>query len=496
VVHDQLAAVDLGSNSFHLLVARYDDAHGLKVIDRLRDPVRLGGGLDDGHNISPQARDTALRCLERFGQRLRGMPASAVRAVGTNALRQAKNAADFQAAAEQALGFSIEIIAGVEEARLIYLGVAHALAEESRRRLVIDIGGGSTEVIVGERYEPVEMDSLFIGCVSHSLARFPNGAITRKAMERAVLAAEQEFEPIAWRYRRLGWEQAIGSSGTIRAVAQLVSQQSGADGPVTAESLERLLRAMVEAGHTDRLQLAGLDPDRARVLPGGAAILAAAFRSLGIEQMRVSSGALREGLIYDLVGRLAHEDARDRSARAMAVRYSADPDQVARVADTAVNALGQVAGPWSLDVEQDGQLLGWAASLHEVGLHVAHTRYHKHGAYIVENADLPGFSRGEQRVLALLVRAHRRKFPMALFKEWREPQRTRLVRLAQLLRLAVVLHRARGGSAVPAFRLEAGAAGFRLEFEPGWLEAHPLTAADLAEESQFLAAVGLELDVA
>jgi len=495
VVHEQLAAIDLGSNSFHLLVARYDDARGLQVIDRLREPVRLGAGLDRKRNLREDAREAALRCLERFGQRLRGMPAQAVRAVGTNTLRQARNAPDFQLAAEQALGFPIEVISGVEEARLIYLGVAHTRAEDDRRRLVIDIGGGSTEVIVGERYEPVAMDSLFMGCVSHSYGWFHDGAITRKSMERAVLAAEQEFEPVAELYRGLGWDQAIGASGTIRAVSQLVGKDGTAGGTITNDALTRLSRSLVEAGHVDRVALGGLDPDRGRVLPGGVAILVAAFRALGIEQMDVSAGALREGLIFDLVGRLGHEDARDRTVRAMSARYGADAAQVERVMATALSALAQVADRWSLDPDRDGQLLSWAVALHEIGLQVAHTRYHKHGSYLVENADMPGFSRDEQRMLALLVRSHRRKFPMALFKDWREPARTRLVRLAMLLRLAVVLHRARSGSSEADFRLHAHSGGLRVAFDPQWIEAHPLIAADLGEEAQFLASVGLELSV-
>jgi len=489
---ETVAAVDLGSNSFHMLVARPNGAE-LVVVDRLREMVRLAAGLDEQRHLDRDAQRRALDCLERFGQRLRDMPQGSVRAVGTNTLRSAHNAGEFIEAAERALGHPIEIISGVEEARLIYLGVAQSTPGHTGPRLVMDIGGGSTELIIGQGFEPHRMESLYMGCVSMSRRHFPDGTISTKRWQRALLAARQELEPLEASYRDLGWEEVIGASGTIRAVRSVVQDAGWSPTGISRESLVRLAEELLKAGEVDKLKLGGLSAERAPVFPGGVAVLLATFDALGIEQMRVSDGALREGLLYDLLGRIRHEDVRSRSVGSLAERYHVDGEQGERVARTAGHCLEQVAPAWELEGEETAQWLDWAGRLLEIGLDIAHNQYHKHGAYILENADLAGFSRQEQRVLAALVRLHRRKFAMdvikALPKDWHQP----VTYLAILLRLSALLHRSRSPAPPPAFTLETADKALHLGFPPGWLDEHPLTRADLEQEAGYLKAARLSL---
>lgn len=481
-----IAAVDLGSNSFHMVVARDVNGH-LNVLDRLREPVRLAAGLNASGELDAAAFSRAIACLERFGQRLRDMPSGSVRAVGTNTLRQARNSDNFLEAAAAALGHPIEIISGLEEARVIYLGVSHSLHGHPGQRLVMDIGGGSTELIIGDGFDSIHMESLYMGCVSLSQEHFADGYISAKAMRRAEIAAGQELQGIEQDYRRLGWTSAVGSSGTIRAVGDVVHAMGWGDTGITMQALQRLREAMVSAGHISRLDaLQGLPPERAPVFPGGVAILIATFAALGIERMDVSDGALREGLLYDLMGRIRHEDVRSRTIGTLSDRYHVDKEQGRRVHDTAIYCLHQVMHTWKLEEECAASLLEWAAQLHEIGLAVAHSGYHKHGAYLLEFSDMPGFSRQEQKALAALVRSHRRKFSPAVFRVLPEMQREQLMRLSVLLRLAVLLHRSRADFPLPPFYLEGDGKSLALRFPAGWLELHPLTQADLMQEADVL----------
>lgn len=488
----EVAAIDLGSNSFHMVVARVEGA-GLKVVDRLREPVRLAAGLDADKRLDPAAVERALACLERFGQRLRELPAGAVRAVGTNTLRKARDRRAFIAAAGRALGHKVEVVSGYEEARLIYLGVAHSVADDGDRRLVMDIGGGSTEIIIGERFAPRRMESLHMGCVSATAGHFSDGAITAARLERAELAAQRELEPVAEAFRELGWYRAVGASGTIRAIARTLRESGWDDGGITPKGLARLRKALLKAGHVDRLDLKGLGAERAQVIPGGFAVLAGAFAQLGVERMEAADGALREGLLYDLLGRIRHEDVRSASVIGLARRYHADSGHAGRVETTALYLLGQVAGSWQLPEGTPARMLGWAAQLHEVGLDISHSQYHKHGAYIVGWSDLAGFSRDEQQVLATLVRAHRRKFPLGQFRDLPGDWSEQAMCLAVLLRLAVVLHRGRSARPLPAVTLSASGRELALGFPGGWLERHPLAGADLEEEAAYLARAGFRL---
>ncbi len=486
-----VAALDLGSNSFHLIVAQMQDGR-LHVIDRLQEMVRLGGGLDERDHLLPAARARALACLARFGQRLRGFPRGSVRAVGTNTLRRMHNAAEFLNAAERVLGHPIDIIAGREEARLIYQGMARSWPDDGRPRLVIDIGGGSTEIILGQGLDAITMESLYMGCVSLSEGYFGDGVLSDKAMSRAETAARLELRPVQAQFRH-GWETVIGTSGTIRAVRSVLRAQGWTDGTITPTALRRLRAALVSARHLDRLKLPGLAADRAAVFPGGVAILLAAHESLGIKRMLVADGALREGLLYDLAGRLRREDVREHTVAVLARRFHADLAQAQRVMRTARHGFEYVARKWGL-TEDDERLLNWAARLHEIGLAVAHNQYHKHGAYLAEKSDLPGFSWQTQRQLAAIIRGHRRKFPAEVFDALPEPQRSAARRLCILLRLAVLLHRSRSGSTPRGLRLQAGRRSLKIRFARGWLGRHPLTQADLVQEAAWLRAARITLE--
>lgn len=489
---ETLAAIDLGSNSFHIVVARAVDGQ-LVIVDRLKEMVQLGAGLDDSRRLSSDAQQRALECLERFGQRVRSLPQENVRVVGTNTLRVARNADSFLDRAEQALGHPIEIISGIEEARLIYAGVAHGLGPKDERRLVVDIGGGSTELVIGERFVPLDLESLYIGCVTLTKRHFAEGKISGKRFRRAEVAALQELERVQKRFRRLGWKVAIGASGTIKTVAAIVTAEGWSQRAITRDALKKLTNAILDVTTVDDLSLRGLTKSRAPTMPGGVAVLSAIFQSLEIDEMQVSDGALREGLLNDLLGRFLHQDVRTATVESLMNRYRVDREQARRVEKTLLSLLPQVLSGWNLPERRSFELCSWASCLHEVGLDIAHSAYHKHGGYVLENSDMPGFSRQEQRLLAALVRAHRRKFPVGIFKSL--PASARMTEhLAVLLRLSVLLHRSR--TDVPPVAVVAGKRSLEVRFPPGWLEAHPLTLADLQEESEFLRAADFELKTA
>jgi exopolyphosphatase / guanosine-5'-triphosphate,3'-diphosphate pyrophosphatase len=489
---DTVAAVDLGSNSFHMIVAHLDNGQ-LKIIDRLRESVRLGAGLDERKQLTPEAQQRALDCLSRFGQRLRALPHRAVRVVGTNTLRQLRDGGAFLRTAAVALGHPIEVIAGREEARLIYLGVAHGLAVGPGQRLVVDIGGGSTELILGQGMKPRERESLFMGCVSMSQRFFPDGKVTQQAMERAVTHCRLELRPVRAMFSAPRWRLAVGSSGTIKAIRNITQAMGWNERGISRSGLKKLRKALVAAGHVDKVQLEGLNDERRPVLAGGVAVLSAVFRSLDIEEMLVSDLSLREGVLYEMLGIIQHQDTRDRTVVSLIKRFWLDHQQAERVANTAAGLLGQVAEPWQLGDPDHAHLLGWASRLHEIGLIVSHNSFHKHGAYILANADMPGFSRGQQAVLAALVRGHRRKFPNEGFEPLGDTDRLSAVRLCVLLRLAVLLHRGRSGGNKPWIRLAVTDDTLNVHFPAGWLEEHPLTSAEMDTEAGYLQGAGFVL---
>ncbi len=493
---ESVAAVDLGSNSFHMVVARVVDDTHFHIVDRLRERVALAAGLDADHRLSDKAQARAVACLERFGQRLRELPLDRVRAVGTSALRQAHNARDFLPAAQAALGHPIEVIAGSEEARLIYLGVSHSLADDRGRRLVVDIGGGSTECVLGERFDPIRTDSLGMGCVVYSLRFFPDGKVRAEEFRRAEIAARLKLEPIERRYLESGWDSCVGSSGTILAVEALLRQHGWSERGVTLAGLRQLKKALISAGNPAKIAaIPGVQAERAGVLPGGVAILLALFESLGIAQMDVTPGSMREGLLYDLLGRIRHEDVRDRTIRQFCQRYQVDMDQAARVERLALHCFDQLAGAWGIDSAFGHQVLGWAARLHEIGLSIAFTGYHRHSAYLVANSDMPGFSRADQDLLATLLLGQRKKLTRDIFSALPAQEIEPALRLCVVLRLAVRLARSRSPGPLPPFTVATRKNGLEVGFPADWIEGHPLTQADLAEEAEKLQGLGFELRV-
>lgn len=493
--YDVLAAIDLGSNSFHMIIARLRDGH-FQVVDKLREMVQLRAGLDKDNRISDEAQERAIACLQRFGERIKELPAGSVRIVGTNTLRVAKNSQLFLRKARQALGHPIEIVAGEEEARLIYLGVAHALAFDNSNRLVMDIGGGSTEFIIGEGFTSLRRESLEMGCVSFSQRFFGDGKITRTRMKTALIAAGTRLRSIQRPYRKIGWSEAIGASGTIRTVANIVKENDWADdGVITPESLDKLIDAMIDAGNVTDFKLDGLSEERASVLAGGVAVLKASFDRLKIDRMTVSDGALREGLLYDLLGRIQHDDERDRTVSAMARRYEVDDVHAERVMNMATQLFEQISADWQINDDDYLNRLQWAAKLHEVGLAISHEHYHKHSGYLVAHSDFPGFSREEQHALAFMVQGHRRKISKQDIEELPDELQQSTTRLAVILRLAMVFNRGRSEQTDTFVKLKVTKKGLRLKLPLDWLEKHPLTEADLLQEAEYLKAIGIKLKI-
>jgi exopolyphosphatase/guanosine-5'-triphosphate,3'-diphosphate pyrophosphatase len=486
--YETLAAVDLGSNSFHLQIGRVVDDQ-IYLLDGLREQVRLGAGLTRDKRIDRATQVRALNALRRFSDRLRGLPAEAVRVVGTNALRVAKNSRQFLAEAKEALGFPIEIIAGREEARLIYLGVSHSLPLSREKRLVMDIGGGSTEFIIGTGMEPELMDSLYMGCVSYSLKYFGDGKIEKSAFKQAELAAGSELQTIAKQYNRHGWSEAVASSGTARSIASILEANGWSEHGIGAAGLDKLRSAFLKIGDVSRLSLPGMRDDRTAILPGGLAIMCAAFAELGLEQLSVSDAALRQGVLYDLLGRVQQHDMREVSVREFMRRYHVDSAQAERVAELARRLLEQLGKPE--DDPHAAQTLARAAALHEIGISIAHNGYHKHSAYIIANADMPGFSRMEQAQLARLVLAHRGKLSKLpdlspVPGEWE---------LVFCLRLASLFCRSRTELELPRLGCEMTDSGFRLLLPESLLANRPLSAAALADEADEWKSIGLRLEI-
>ena len=462
--------------------------HGqLAIIDRLREAVRLSEGLTDKGALTEPAKLRALECLSRFGERLRDMRASSVRTAGTSTLRRASDSNAFRKEAEQALGFPIDVISGIEEARLIYNGVTHSLPPTDGLRLVLDIGGGSTELILGKAAKPSALESLNMGCVVMTEKYFVNGDINEKNFSAARLAARLKLRPIKAFFRDSLEIEAIGTSGTIISTEAVARELGIIDSnDLLPGVVEKLIEKVLEFDNIADLSLSGLSERRAQVWPGGLAILVELMEVLRIDGLKISDGALREGLLYDHLGRLQHEDARERSVQALALRYNVDQAQAARVGATASGLLEQCAKPWQLDSSLAAKVLQWGARLHEIGLDISHSGFQKHGAYIVENADLPGVPRLEQRCLACLIAAQRQRIDQSKLEQLPAGWRTPALRLAILLRLAVLLNRSRSSLELPEIQIAVAQGSTRLGFPQDWLDDNTLTITDLEREKNYL----------
>src|ERR1700761_5318474 len=448
-----IAAVDMGSNSYHMVVARVE--HGEpRVIDRLRETVRMAAGLRADGTLDAEHRARALNCLARFGQRIAGVPSMRVRAVATNSVRRLASPQAFLTAAESALGHPVEIVSGREEGRLIFLGASHDLPASRESRLVIDVGGGSTEFIIGRGFAPMHTESVQAGCIASTLRFFPGGKLNRKRWQRANNEIGVLLQQFAEDYRESGWVEAFGSSGTAKAIGSVVQAMRFSDDGITPASLAQLRDVLLAQGQIETLKMPGLADDRAPVIAGGVVIFEAAFEALGIERLRVCESSMREGLLWDLLGRAGGSDPRTASIDALANRYGVDRAQARRVESTALMFFDQIARIWKLDPEAR-EWLSWAARVHEIGLAIAHSQHHHHGAYILRNADLAGFSRQEQQLLAAIVESHRRKPDKATFSAL--PQRTPILPpyVPPRRRLPVRSRPARRAESLPQMRLAA-----------------------------------------
>ena len=440
--NELMAAIDIGSNSFHLAIARLD--HGeVRKLASMSEKVQLAAGLDENNYLSLEAQKRGLDCLTRFVGRLDAVSPQRLRIVATNALRQAKNADEFIRQANLILPKPLEVIAGREEARLIYLGVSHTNASTDKR-LVIDIGGGSTEFIIGKGFDPILTESLQMGCVAFTKSYFTDGAITEKAFEKAIAGARKEVLGISRLYQKTGWDSVTGSSGTIKAVNQILLQLGLADenARVTYSGVKEIQKLLIKAKHIDNIDFADIKDTRKAVLPAGVAVLLAAMNVLGIDTISYSDGALREGVMYDMLGRFASEDVRDRSVQALMTRYSVDRKQAKRVVGTAQQLFDQVRNRLGLD-EEDADLLRRGAYLYEIGLAISHSSYHRHSAYLLENSDIDGFSQVDKTRLSQLVMHHRRKLKPDSLDEVKMVGGDNLVYLTLILRLAVLVHHSR-----------------------------------------------------
>ncbi|MEO7741886.1 MAG: exopolyphosphatase [Usitatibacter sp.] len=486
-----LGAVDLGSNSFHLAIGRVVEDQ-IYPLDSLKETVRLATGLTSDKNLDNKAQERAIAALKGFAERLAGMPRGAVRVVGTNALRVAKNSGPFLRLAEKTLGFPIEVIPGREEARLIYLGVVHSLPLASHNRLVVDIGGGSTEFIIGHKLKTKAVESLYMGCVSYTGHFFGDGRIDKKAFKQAELAAREQVQAIAARYEREGWKEAVGSSGTARSIAEVLQKNGQADGTITAAGLAWLREHLLAAGELRRVELPGLREDRVPVVAGGLAIMSGIFDELGIHEMTVAAGALRDGVLWDLLGRVHHRDIREVTVEQFARRYHVESAQAQRVAALAKRLLSGLGEPGSSPTASDA-FLDWSARLHEIGISIAQAAYHKHSSYILANADMPGFSRQEQGWLSNLVLAQRGKLAKmhAAFDD--DPY---LARLAFCLRLAVIFYRSRRSLQLPKLVVRGEGRSWRVQLPAEWLERNSLAAVALEREKDEWQSVGYALEVA
>ncbi|MFK7683055.1 exopolyphosphatase [Aeromonas caviae] len=477
------AAVDLGSNSFHMVIARLTEGR-MQIIDRIKERVRLAEGMDEQRRMSPEAMARGLDCLALFAERLTNIKPDQIRIAGTYTLRRASNARDFVREAAKVLNHPIEIISGQEEARLIYQGVAHTQHIEGQV-LVVDIGGGSTELIIGEGFSPLALTSRKMGCVSFTQSFFGNDKLSEKAFNAAVLEAQHQLAPIINQYRKLGWQSCLGSSGSIRTVRDVLQGEEWTDGAITLAGLERLKEEMLKHKRVDQLKLAGLTEERQGVFAAAVAILLGLFTSLPIERMEYSDGALREGLLYEFEERLQHHDIRERTALALSTHYRIDKRQATRVESSVLSLFDALSGPWEMPEEPYRAILGWAARLHEIGLAINYSGIHKHSAYILQNTDLPGFNQDDQALLAALVRFHRKGLKLSELPALPNHDEQTVLRCIRILRLAVAAHHRRQDNLLPEWNVQAAGDQLVVTLPLDWCDENKLLMQNLEKEHRY-----------
>ncbi|WP_411953101.1 exopolyphosphatase [Aeromonas caviae] len=477
------AAVDLGSNSFHMVIARLTEGR-MQIIDRIKERVRLAEGMDEQRRMSPEAMARGLDCLALFAERLTNIKPDQIRIAGTYTLRRASNARDFVREAAKVLNHPIEIISGQEEARLIYQGVAHTQHIEGQV-LVVDIGGGSTELIIGEGFEHKALTSRKMGCVSFTQSFFGNGKLGEKAFNAAVLEAQHQLAPIINQYRKLGWQSCLGSSGSIRTVRDVLQGEEWTDGAITLAGLERLKEEMLKHKRVAQLKLAGLTEERQGVFAAAVAILLGLFTSLPIERMEYSDGALREGLLYEFEERLQHHDIRERTALALSTHYRIDKRQATRVERSVLSLFDALSGPWEMPEEPYRAILGWAARLHEIGLAINYSGIHKHSAYILQNTDLPGFNQDDQALLAALVRFHRKGLKLSELPALPNHDEQTVLRCIRILRLAVAAHHRRQDNLLPEWNVQAAGDQLVVTLPLDWCDENKLLMQNLEKEHRY-----------
>ncbi len=470
-----LAAVDLGSNSFRVEIGQ---VHGERIVTQScwKETVRLAGGVDSAGALTPEIQEKALGALARFRERLADMPADRVRAVGTQTMRSAANSQEFLKRAEAALGYEIDILSGHEEARLVFKGCARTLPPSGQRRLVVDIGGASTELIIGRGLEADRCESFHIGCVNTSMRFFSDGRITAKTLGKAITACRAALEESIARFGAGNYDEAYGSAGTFGAVSGVCAALGWSDGEIRPEHLERLKKLLLEAKDISSIRIEGLKEDRREVIAGGIAVLAAVFDTLSIASMRPASGALRVGLLYDLLGRVSDRDTRDITIESMLSTAHADKKQAARVSDLTMKLYGILRPSASAE---DKKFVRWGSLLHEIGMNISSSRYHRHSAYIVSNADMPGFSRQDQEILSAFVLSQRGSLKKV--EDFLDKKISMEAALA--LRLAVIFAHARRAVRLPIISVERSGESLCLRLDKNWLEEHPLTDYLLKDEA-------------
>lgn len=487
-----LAAIDIGSNSFRLEIGRLDNGQIVRA-EYLKETVRLGAGLDESSRLSAQAMRRGWDCLARFAERVRGFDPRQVRAVATQTVREARNRAEFEAGAEARLGFPIDVISGHEEARLIYSGVSQFLPAGDESRLVFDIGGRSTEVILGRGREPQQVESYRLGSVELSMRYFADGRTSERALRDAEVAAEAVLEDAAALLAGHPWQTAYGASGTVGAISDILRAMGQPDGVITPPRLDELAQLFMQAGHVDRLQLPGLKDDRRAVIGGGLAVLRAMCRVLSLQRIEPARGALRHGVLLELVQR----DAPAQDVRAMTIarlqqKFGVDLEHAARVAEMAAWLFAALHTEANAETQRHTTKLRWAAALHEVGMSISHDDFHRHGAYIIEHADAAGFAQHQLQRLAILLLAQRgglRKVEPALSDALLRDQ-------TLCLRLALLLCHARRDPSPGRLALQRVADGYRLGVDAPWAAAHPQSLHLLREEQKAWARLSWVFEVA